>query len=92
MHHNYFLPPVSIKRKRSYLWRAVDSEGEALEILVQSRRNKRAALKLMKKLLKKQDFVLEVIITDKLPLMTSGVSNDDMPISFNRNNPSRSCI
>ena len=34
-----------------YLWRAVDSEGEVLDILVQSRRNKKAALKLMRKLL-----------------------------------------
>jgi hypothetical protein len=37
----------------AYLWRAVDSEGEVLDVLVQSRRNKRAALKLMRKLLKK---------------------------------------
>ena len=39
---------VSINGKRSYLWRAVDSEGEVLEILVQSRRNKRATFKLMR--------------------------------------------
>ena len=39
-----------------YLWRAVDSEGEVLDILVQSRRNKKAALKLMRKLLKKQGY------------------------------------
>ena len=44
----------SINGKRMYLWRAVDSEGEVLDILVQSRRNKKAALKLMRKLLKKQ--------------------------------------
>jgi len=37
----------------AYLWRAVDSEGEVLDVLVQSRRNKRAALKFMRKLLKK---------------------------------------
>jgi transposase-like protein len=36
-----------------YLWRAVDAEGEVLDVLIQSRRNKRAALKLMRKLLKK---------------------------------------
>jgi hypothetical protein len=36
-----------------YLWRAVDAEGEVLDELVQTRRNKRAALKLMRKLLKK---------------------------------------
>jgi transposase-like protein len=58
---------VSINGKRSYLWRAVDGEGEVLEILVQSRRNKRAAIKLMRKLLKKQGFVPDVIVTDKLP-------------------------
>jgi len=58
---------VSINGKRSYLWRAVDDEGEVLEILVQSRRNKRAAIKLMRKLLKKQGFVPDIIVTDKLP-------------------------
>ncbi len=35
-----------------YLWRAVDAEGEVLDVLVQSKRNKHAALKLMRKLLK----------------------------------------
>ncbi len=40
---------VSINGKRMYLWRAVDCEGEVLDVLVQSRRNKRAALKLMRK-------------------------------------------
>jgi putative transposase len=58
---------VTINGKRSYLWRAVDSEGEVLDILVQSRRNKRAALKLMRNLLKRQGFVPNAIITDKLP-------------------------
>ena len=58
---------VSINGQRSYLWRAVDNEGEVLEILVQSRRNKRAALRLMRKLLKKQGFAPDVIVTDKLP-------------------------
>ena len=41
---------VSINGKRAYLWRAVDCEGEVLDIVVQSRRNKNAALKLMRKL------------------------------------------
>ena len=50
-----------------YLWRAVDSEGEVLDILVQSRRNKKAALKLMRKLLKKQGYALNKVVTDKLP-------------------------
>lgn len=48
---------VRIRGKRVYLWRAVDDEGEVLEVLAQSRRNKRAALKLMRKLLKKQGYV-----------------------------------
>jgi putative transposase len=43
---------VSINGKSMYLWRAVDCESEVLDVLVQSRRNKRAALKLMRKLLK----------------------------------------
>lgn len=50
-----------------YLWRAVDDEGEVLEILVQSRRNKKAALKMVRKLLKKQGFLPSSIVTDKLP-------------------------
>ncbi len=58
---------VSIAGKRMYLWRAVDSEGEVLDILVQSRRNKKAALKLMRRLLKKQRFVPDAFVTDKLP-------------------------
>ena len=44
---------VSINGRNMYLWRAVDCEGEVLDVLVQSRRNKRAALKLMRKLLKR---------------------------------------
>ena len=58
---------VSITGRRMYLWRAVDSEGEVLDILVQSRRNKKAALKVIGKLLKKQGFVPDTFITDKLP-------------------------
>jgi putative transposase len=49
-----------------YLWRAVDHEGEALDILVQRGRDKAAALKLMRKLLKKQGFAPAVIVTDRL--------------------------
>ena len=37
-----------------YLWQAVDAEGEVLDVLVQAKRDKQAALKLMRKLLKKQ--------------------------------------
>ena len=40
-----------------YMWRAVDSEGEVLEILVQSQRDKAAALRLLRKLFRRQGFV-----------------------------------
>ena len=49
-----------------YMWRAVDSEGEVLEILVQPQRDKAAALRLLQKLLRRQGFVPTVIVTDKL--------------------------
>ncbi len=58
---------VSITGRRMYLWRAVDREGEVLDILVQSRRNRKAALKLMRTLSKKHGFVPNAIVTDKLP-------------------------
>ena len=57
---------VRIGGNRLYLWRAVDDEGEILDILVQRRRNKAAARKLMRKLLKKHGFAPTVIVTDKL--------------------------
>src|SRR5712671_109185 len=57
---------VRIAGKRMYLWRAVDHEGEILEILVQRRRDKRAALRLMRKLLRKQGFAPKLLTTDKL--------------------------
>src|SRR6201994_1490094 len=57
---------VRIAGKRTYLWRAVDDEGEVLDMLVQRRRDGRAALRLMRKLLKKQGFVPKLLVTDKL--------------------------
>ncbi len=49
-----------------WLWRAVDDEGEVLDLLVQRRRDKAAAAKLLRKLLKKQGFAPDVLVTDKL--------------------------
>ena len=49
-----------------YLWRAVDGEGEVLDVLVQKRRNKRSALKLLRKLLQYQGVTPTKIVTDKL--------------------------
>jgi len=57
---------VRIAGKRMYLWRAVDHEGEVLDMLVQRRRDKRAALRLMRKLLKKQGFAPKSLTTDQL--------------------------
>ena len=57
---------VRITGKRVYLWRAVDHEGEVLDMLVQRRRDKRAALRLMRKLLRKQGFAPKLLTTDKL--------------------------
>ncbi|MCP3658112.1 MAG: IS6 family transposase, partial [Herbaspirillum sp.] len=64
-----------INGKRMYLWRAVDSEGEVLDILIQGRRDKRAALKLMRKLLKTQGFVPDAFVTDKLPSYGAALSD-----------------
>jgi len=57
---------VSINGQRMYLWRAVDSEGEVLDILVQRGRDKTAAINLLRKLLKRNVPHPQVIVTDKL--------------------------
>ncbi len=57
---------VVIRRKRHWLWRAVDNEGEVLDFLVQSKRNAKAAKRLLRKLLKKQGWAPARMITDKL--------------------------
>jgi hypothetical protein len=57
---------VTIACQKFWLWRAVDDEGEVLDLLVQPRRDKAAAVKLMRKLLKKQGFAPDVLVTDKL--------------------------
>jgi putative transposase len=67
-HTTWHLDEVYLKidGRLVYLWRAVDAEGEVLDVLVQTRRNKRAALKLMRKLLKKYGFVPDKLVTDDL--------------------------
>lgn len=57
---------LTINGKRQYLWRAVDQDDNVLDILVQSRRNKKAAKQFFKKLLKGLQYVPRVLITDKL--------------------------
>ena len=67
-HATWHLDEVYLKidRRMVYLWRAVDAEGEVLDVLVQSKRNRQAALKLMRKLLKNYAFVPERLVTDDL--------------------------
>ena len=57
---------LKINGKIHYLWRAVDQDGNVLDVLVQSRRNKGAAKKFFRKLLKGCEYVPRVLITDKL--------------------------
>ena len=57
---------LTIKGKHHYLWRAVDQDGNVLDILVQRRRDKQAARKCFRKLLKGLTYVPRVLITDKL--------------------------
>src|SRR6202158_3051579 len=64
---------LKIDGRMVYLWRAVDAEGEVLDVLVQSKRNKHAALKLMRKLLKKYAFVPERLVTDDLRSYSAAV-------------------
>ena len=55
-----------IAGRQFWLWRAVDDEGEVLDLLVQRRRDREATVKLVRKQLKKQGFGPEVLVTDKL--------------------------
>jgi putative transposase len=57
---------LTIHKERHYLWRAVDQDGAVLDILVQRRRDKVAAKKFFRKLLKGCTYVPRVLITDKL--------------------------
>ena len=67
-HAVWHLDEVNLKidGRMVYLWRAVDAEGEVLDVLGQSKRDKRAALKLMRKLLRKYAVVPERLVTDDL--------------------------
>ena len=57
---------LNIQGRQQYLWRAVDEDGDVIDILVQSRRNQRAAIRFFRKLLKGQGCVSRRLITDKL--------------------------
>jgi putative transposase len=57
---------LKINGRLHYLWRAVDQDGDVLDILVQSHRDKKAAKKFFRKLLKRLRYVPRMMITDKL--------------------------
>ncbi len=57
---------VKIQGRQRYLWRAVDEDGDVIDILVQSRRNRRAVLRFFRKLLKGQGREPRRLVTDKL--------------------------
>src|SRR3954454_4243238 len=57
---------LTIRGKKHWLWRAVDQDGVVLDVLVQSRRDKKAAKRLLRKLLKRQMRPPRVMVTDKL--------------------------
>jgi putative transposase len=57
---------VTIRGNRHYLWRAVDQDGDVLDILVQTRRDQRAAKRFFRKLLKGLHYVPRLPITDQL--------------------------
>ena len=70
---------LKIDGRLVHLSRAVDAEGEVLDVLVQTRRNKRAASKLMRKLLKKYGFVPDKLVTDDL--RSYGAAASDLGIA-----------
>jgi putative transposase len=57
---------IGIAEKKHWLWRAVDRDGFVLDVLGQSRRDKKAAKRLLRKLLRKQGRAPRVLVTDKL--------------------------
>lgn len=57
---------ITISGKKHWLWRAVDGDGYVLDEIVQSRRNTKAAKRLLQRLLKKQGLAPKRMITDKL--------------------------
>src|SRR6185436_20182767 len=65
---------LMIAGKKHWLWRAVDQDGFVLDVLVQSRRDKRAAKRLLRKLLKRQMRPPRVLITDLIWSQSKAVS------------------
>jgi transposase-like protein len=66
---------VRIGGRQMYLWRAVDAEGEVLEVLIQTKRDAAAARRLMRKLLRKQCIAPTAWVTDKCPAYGAALRN-----------------
>jgi putative transposase len=57
---------IKINGEQKYLWRAVDQNGMVLDILVQNRRDKAAARRFFRRLVKRTRTVPRMVVTDKL--------------------------
>tara|TARA_R110001606_G_scaffold392327_1_gene561164 strand:- start:4060 stop:4539 length:480 start_codon:yes stop_codon:yes gene_type:complete len=66
---------LKIGGKQFYLWRAVDDEGEVLDILLQSRRNKVAAVKFLRRIMKRHQATPDIVVTDKWRASMSAVQD-----------------
>src|SRR5258705_9339780 len=67
---------LKINERVHYLWRAVDQDGDVLDILLQSHRDKKAAKKFFRKLLKTLRYVPRGIVTDKLRSYSAGTAEE----------------
>src|SRR5712692_6061761 len=80
---------LTIKGERHYLWRGVDQEGHVLDILVQRRRDKKAAKRFFRKLLKGLTYVPRIIVTDKLK--SYGAAKRELLPGWNIGSTARHC-
>ena len=71
---------IWINGKKHWLWRAVDQDGFVLDALVQSRRDRNAAERLLRKLIRKQARAPRLLVTDKLG--SYGAARNDMGMKF----------
>ena len=76
---------VSIGGRQMYLWRAIDDEGEVLDVLVTAKRNKLSALRLMRKLLRKHGVLPTTIVTDRYRAYGAAFADIELRIDHVRN-------
>ncbi len=58
---------MTVRGEQRYLWRAVDQDGDVLDILVQKTKDQQAASRFFRQLMKGQERSPQMIVTDKLP-------------------------